>query len=245
MATFAVFTMIPIWNDLWFPLILAPAEAPRPSPSLAIFIGQFVTNWKRVLSALAGDLPVLSLRHLSRQPDPRHHGRSSQVESSAPPIRVLSAGLRQYGPRTSARLSSEPRLRNRRRCQPIEGGVAEALQDTRSWPSFPEGAGRAEPELCSINTYSDTHADYAVMADGGGSHVFVEKPLATTVATAERVGRLARANGRKLGRRLYPAAPPVLDAADRGSPQARRPFVFRNEPEPAVERPDLDDAQGR
>ncbi|MBT8414904.1 MAG: carbohydrate ABC transporter permease, partial [Boseongicola sp.] len=26
MATVAVFNMIPIWNDLWFPLILAPAE---------------------------------------------------------------------------------------------------------------------------------------------------------------------------------------------------------------------------
>ncbi len=26
MATVAVFTMIPIWNDLWFPLILAPGE---------------------------------------------------------------------------------------------------------------------------------------------------------------------------------------------------------------------------
>ena len=25
-ATVAVFTMIPAWNDLWFPLILAPAE---------------------------------------------------------------------------------------------------------------------------------------------------------------------------------------------------------------------------
>ncbi len=29
MATVAVFNMIPIWNDLWFPLILAPSEAPR------------------------------------------------------------------------------------------------------------------------------------------------------------------------------------------------------------------------
>ena len=27
MATVAVFTMIPVWNDLWFPLILAPGEA--------------------------------------------------------------------------------------------------------------------------------------------------------------------------------------------------------------------------
>ena len=30
MATVAVFTMIPIWNDLWFPLILAPSKPPRP-----------------------------------------------------------------------------------------------------------------------------------------------------------------------------------------------------------------------
>ncbi len=30
MATVAVFNMIPIWNDLWFPLILAPGERPRP-----------------------------------------------------------------------------------------------------------------------------------------------------------------------------------------------------------------------
>ena len=29
MATVAVFTMIPIWNDLWFPLILAPGEATK------------------------------------------------------------------------------------------------------------------------------------------------------------------------------------------------------------------------
>ncbi len=31
-ATVAVFTMVPIWNDLWFPLILRPATANRPSP---------------------------------------------------------------------------------------------------------------------------------------------------------------------------------------------------------------------
>jgi len=29
-ATVAVFSMIPIWNDLWFPLILAPVRQPRP-----------------------------------------------------------------------------------------------------------------------------------------------------------------------------------------------------------------------
>jgi raffinose/stachyose/melibiose transport system permease protein len=70
MATVAVFTMIPIWNDLWFPLILAPSEATK-TVTLAsqLFIGQFVTNWNAVLSALSlAMFPILILYVLfSRQ----------------------------------------------------------------------------------------------------------------------------------------------------------------------------------
>ncbi|WFU47660.1 carbohydrate ABC transporter permease [Sinorhizobium terangae] len=63
MATVAVFTMIPIWNDLWFPLILAPAETTKTvTLGSQIFIGQFVTNWNAVLSALSlAIFPVLIL----------------------------------------------------------------------------------------------------------------------------------------------------------------------------------------
>jgi raffinose/stachyose/melibiose transport system permease protein len=63
MATVAVFTMIPIWNDLWFPLILAPAEATKTiTLGSQVFIGQFVTNWNAVLAALSlAILPVLVL----------------------------------------------------------------------------------------------------------------------------------------------------------------------------------------
>ena len=63
MATVAVFTMIPIWNDLWFPLILAPAEATKTiTLGTQVFIGQFVTNWNAVLAALSlAILPVLVL----------------------------------------------------------------------------------------------------------------------------------------------------------------------------------------
>ena len=63
MATVAVFTMIPIWNDLWFPLILAPSEATKTiTLGAQIFIGQFVTNWNAVLAALSlAILPVLIL----------------------------------------------------------------------------------------------------------------------------------------------------------------------------------------
>jgi len=70
MATVAVFTMIPIWNDLWFPLILAPSEATKTvTLGSQIFIGQFVTNWNAVLAALSlAIFPVLVLYLLfSRQ----------------------------------------------------------------------------------------------------------------------------------------------------------------------------------
>ncbi|MFZ5751205.1 MAG: carbohydrate ABC transporter permease [Pseudomonadota bacterium] len=70
MATVAVFNMIPIWNDLWFPLILAPGESTKTlTLGSQVFIGQFVTDWNAVLSALSlAILPVLVLYVLfSRQ----------------------------------------------------------------------------------------------------------------------------------------------------------------------------------
>ena len=70
MATVAIFSMIPIWNDLWFPLILAPSEATKTiTLGTQVFIGQFVTNWNAVLAALTLSItPVLVLYVLfSRQ----------------------------------------------------------------------------------------------------------------------------------------------------------------------------------
>ena len=63
LATVAVFNMIPIWNDLWFPLILAPAESTKTlTLGSQVFIGQFVTDWNAVLSALGlAILPALAL----------------------------------------------------------------------------------------------------------------------------------------------------------------------------------------
>jgi len=63
MATVGVFTMIPIWNDLWFPLIIAPAEETKTiTLGAQVFIGQFVTDWNAVLSALSlAIIPVMVL----------------------------------------------------------------------------------------------------------------------------------------------------------------------------------------
>lgn len=53
MAAVAVFTMLPIWNDLWFPLILAPGEDTKTvTLGAQQFLGQFASDWNAVLAAL-------------------------------------------------------------------------------------------------------------------------------------------------------------------------------------------------
>ena len=49
-----------------------------------------------------------------------------------------------------------------------------------------------EPDAVSISTYTEHHAPMALMALGAGAHVFCEKPLADTLAAAERVVAAAR-----------------------------------------------------
>ena len=65
-------------------------------------------------------------------------------------------------------------------------------------PDYTEALHRLKPDLVCIATYSDSHADYAVAAMEAGVDVFVEKPLATTVADARRVVDVATRLGRKV-----------------------------------------------
>ena len=43
------------------------------------------------------------------------------------------------------------------------------------------------PDAVCISTYSETHAEFAIAALEAGAHVFLEKPVADTIASAERV----------------------------------------------------------
>jgi predicted dehydrogenase len=83
-------------------------------------------------------------------------------------------------------------------------GIA-ARQDLKAeFPGIPLFAGYAtalaalKPDAVSINTWPDTHADYATLALNAGCHVFIEKPLAVTVAEAREIAALARAKKLKL-----------------------------------------------
>jgi raffinose/stachyose/melibiose transport system permease protein len=63
MATVAIFNLIPIWNDFWFPLILVRQEAARTVPlGVSLLFGQYQTNWNNILSALSlASLPIIIL----------------------------------------------------------------------------------------------------------------------------------------------------------------------------------------
>lgn len=63
LGTVMVFNMIPIWNDLWFPLILAPSEKVKTiTLGSQVFLGQFVNDWNAVLASLTlAMVPVVIL----------------------------------------------------------------------------------------------------------------------------------------------------------------------------------------
>jgi raffinose/stachyose/melibiose transport system permease protein len=70
MGTVAMFAMIPIWNDLWFPLVLAPSESTRTvTLGAQQFLGEFSSDWNALLAALStATLPIFALYLLfSRQ----------------------------------------------------------------------------------------------------------------------------------------------------------------------------------
>lgn len=53
LGTVAAISMIPIWNDLWFPLILASSDKSKTIVLGAqVFLGQFVNDYNAVLAAL-------------------------------------------------------------------------------------------------------------------------------------------------------------------------------------------------
>ena len=63
---------------------------------------------------------------------------------------------------------------------------------------YGEALKAAKPDAVSINTWPDTHGEYAKMALNAGCHLFIEKPLAATVKEAEEIAALAKAKGLKI-----------------------------------------------
>ena len=76
--------------------------------------------------------------------------------------------------------------------------LPEELSQAERFAAFDEALAKTKPDVVSINTLPDTHAEFAIQAMQAGADVFVEKPLAETVEAAEAVVDTARRTGRKL-----------------------------------------------
>jgi predicted dehydrogenase len=105
--------------------------------------------------------------------------------------------------------------------------VPEALAQARRHTEYEKALAELKPDVVSINTLPDTHADYANQAMEAGAHVFVEKPMALTVESAEQVVATAKRTRKKLVigyiLRQHPSWIKFVEIAR----QLGKPLVFR------------------
>src|ERR1700730_9637895 len=98
-------------------------------------------------------------------------------------------------------------------CRSIAGrqDIIDAWPNVARFADYEEALTKVQPDVVSVNTWPDTHADFAVRAFQTGAHVFLEKPIAETVAhsfrdmpraepvaDSERVVAAAKASHRQL-----------------------------------------------
>lgn len=76
--------------------------------------------------------------------------------------------------------------------------LSKELDGLPTFEDFETALRETRPDVVSVNTYPDTHADYVRQSLNANAHVFVEKPLATTVDEAKELVALALQKNRKM-----------------------------------------------
>jgi predicted dehydrogenase len=123
------------------------------------------------------------------------------VSDSAKPIRVGVVGLGYWGPNLARNLGASPGCELAWLCDASEHARAKLER------SFPNARSTdrledllADPELDAVvlATPVPTHAELAIAVAKAGKHCFVEKPLATNAADAERAVQAAADAGKIL-----------------------------------------------
>ena len=113
-------------------------------------------------------------------------------------IRVLVAGLGNMGRSHALAYHNDPAFEIIGLVNRSKVDLPAELQGYPLLTDYAAALAALKPDLVCVATYSDSHADYACAAMAAGADVFVEKPLATTVADARRVQAMAVASGRKV-----------------------------------------------
>ena len=76
--------------------------------------------------------------------------------------------------------------------------LSQELGGLPTFSSFDDALTKTQPDVVSINTYPETHAEYAHKSLKAGAHIFIEKPLANTVEEAQSIVDLATKLNKKL-----------------------------------------------
>lgn len=105
--------------------------------------------------------------------------------------------------------------------------LSDELGGLPMYGDFDEALATAKPDVVSINTYPETHAEYAEKSLNANAHVFLEKPIALTVEEGQKLVDLALSKNRKMVigyiLRVHPAWAKFIETAqDLGKPLVMR-----------------------
>jgi len=117
------------------------------------------------------------------------------------PLRVLVVGCGNMG---ASHATAYHHLENVEICGLVSPGDSKTVLNNKLGGGYPlfnnfeDALKTTNPDAVCISTYPDTHEKLAIQSLEKGCHVFIEKPLADTVAGAERVAQAAQKAKKKL-----------------------------------------------
>lgn len=142
-------------------------------------------------------------------------------------IRVLVVGLGQMGISHALAYQSLPEFELVGLVNRSDVVLPDSLRHISVERDFMAALARLKPDMVAIATYSDSHAALAITAMDAGAHVFVEKPLATTIEDCRAVAAMARRCGRKLMVGHILRHHPTWQALIAEARALQGPYVFR------------------
>lgn len=117
------------------------------------------------------------------------------------PIKILIVGCGNMGASHAAAYNSMPEFEI---CGLVSRGESKIRLNKSLKANYPlfenyeEALFATQPDAVCISTYPDTHEEFALKALDAGCHIFIEKPLADTVAGCEKIIARAHQTGKKV-----------------------------------------------
>jgi predicted dehydrogenase len=157
------------------------------------------------------------------------------MSSGVQPLRVGVAGLGYWGPNLARNFAALPAVELAWCCDSSDEARAQVgpgFPGTRFTADLDEMLADPQLDAVALATPVPTHADLAVKVLDAGKHCFVEKPLAQSVADAERALAAARSAGRTLmvGHLLeyHPGVSKLKELVDAGELGDRIYYLYGN-----------------